>query len=274
MFLVEMERGCPFRCKFCLVGNISKPSRFLREDKVLDVASRGLELTKNIGLIGSSIDEHPDIEEIVRKLYKMGARISVSSLRIDRLKTPVLENIRRSGTRSITVAPEAGTERLRKLIGKGIRDEDIEEGAFKIKIAGIREVKLYFMFGIPGEDEGDIRAIRDVASKFRDVKLTINFSPFIPKAHTPFERLPMERKETLEEKIKLIRSLLKGYELKFESPSLSLLQGVLSRGDENVGRSILELERIREWERIIPSWEKYVYGELKGELPWDKIDVG
>lgn len=276
MFLIEAERGCFWRCKFCLVGHISRPPRTLPKDTVIELAKRGLELTKSIGIVGSSPGEHPEMGEITEELLRMGARISLSSLRLNTLKSRILTNIKRSGTRSVTLAIEAGTERLRNFIEKRLTDEDIERGALKIKNSGIREVKLYFMFGIPTETEEDLREIPRILENFRGLRVSLNFSPFVPKAHTPFERLPMEREESLEEKMKLIRSLLKGYEIKFESPDLSIFQGVLSRGDENIGRGLIDIERVREWKKKLPDWERYIYREIppREELPWNKIDVG
>ena len=156
LYLIEVERGCGWGCRFCLVNNAFRPERYRSLDRLLAEAETGLRYRKRLGLVGPAVTDHPHIEELVTRLRQMGAELSVSSLRIKPLSQVVLAALARGGARTITLAPEAGSERLRGLIAKGITENDILDAVTTVAGQGIRRLKLYFMIGLPSESEDDV----------------------------------------------------------------------------------------------------------------------
>ena len=261
MYLIEVERGCNWGCRFCLVSNCYKPMRFRSVDSLLNQAQIGLQYRKRLGLMGPAVTDHPQIEELVGKLHDVGAELSVSSLRIKPLSPVVLGEVIEGGTNTVALAPEAGSQRLRDIIGKRINEDDILKAVEKVAAQGIKQLKLYFMIGLPEETDEDIEAIALLVTKCKDnfdkhqswSRITLTIAPFVPKAGTPFQREGMASLDTLKHRLSLLKSKLpsKGISVKNESLEWSEVQAVLSRGDERLAAVLADMEKIS-----LSQWHK------------------
>jgi radical SAM superfamily enzyme YgiQ (UPF0313 family) len=292
LYLIEVQRGCNWGCRFCLVSNAFSPMRFRSVDKLLKQAEHGLKYRKRIGLVGPAVTCHPGIEELVARLRHMEAGISVSSLRIKSLSPSVLRELVKSGARSIALAPEAGSQRLRQSIKKDISENDILETMSKVAENRLKQLKLYFMVGLPSETDEDIKEIANLALRCKGIidkglggtRLTLNIAPFVPKAGTPFQRLPMAPIPVLEHRLSLLKNKLmpKGIKLNCESPAWSHIQGVLARGDVKVAEVLANTEKVTlsGWRKAVEkcqlNTDHYVLQEwdTAEKLPWGIIDLG
>ena len=249
LFLVEVGRGCARRCKFCVTPACYWPLRFRSVGAVLESVRVGLEHRKAIGLIGAAVSDHPGIDEIATRIVGLGARLSVSSLRADSVSDALLKALARSGAKSLTLAPEAGSERLRATIGKPITDEQIVATLTRAARAGMREAKLYFMIGLPGEGEEEVAAIPALVRRcLREsglARLTVAAGAFVPKPHTPYEHEPMLPVRELSRRLRFIREALRGergVRLALESANWSHTEGTLARGGRVLGEAIIAAE--------------------------------
>jgi radical SAM superfamily enzyme YgiQ (UPF0313 family) len=223
----------------------------------------------------------------------MDAVISVSSLRVKPISDVVLKALKESGTGNLTLAPEAGSERLRRAINKGVSREDILSAAGKIIDTGFRQLKLYFMIGLPMETEDDIEEIIDLASEIKEMaerrhsgcRLALTLEPFVPKAGTPFQRLPMTGEKILRKRLSYLKQRLerRGIEVRSESVSWAAVQGVLSRGDGRLDPVLTKVAKDRTlatWRQALAEYsidaDDYIGREisLKERLPWSYIDSG
>jgi len=292
LYLIEIERGCAHSCRFCLVGSAFRPARFRSLDHLVKQAEAGLLFRKRLGLVGPAVTDHPQIEQLFSSLIKMEAQFSVSSLRITSLTSRLLELLVRGGLRSIALAPEAGTETLRRVIKKGIQEEDVLEAVTLAAQKGIQQIKLYFMIGLPLESDEDVLSIASLTLAAKNIldkkrcktRLTINISPFVPKAGTPFQWLPMASLEVLQRRIGLLKNRLmrKGIQIKNESPQWSQVQTVLSRGDSNLAAVLARIGKnsLPEWRQAMQihgldiDWYAHQKWPVDQQLPWDVIDSG
>ena len=292
LYLIEVERGCNWSCRFCLVSTAFKPMRFRSVAKLMEQAERGLKYRKRLGLVGPAVSDHPQLEELLVGLNQMGAQFSVSSLRVGNLSNKVLSEIARGGARTITLAPEAGSERLRQVIKKGIGEDDILGAIGKLAEQGIKQLKLYFMIGLPSETEEDIEEIVKLTLKCKSIldkrqsgtRLTLNVAPFVPKAGTPFQRLPMAPIPILKHRLALLKNSLqpKGIKVKSESPAWSQIQAVLARGDTRVAKVLANTEevslsgwrRAAEKSQLDTDFYAHQRWEASQKLPWAIIDSG
>lgn len=292
LYLIEVERGCNWGCRFCLTGSAFYPMRPRSLDILLAEAAQGLQYRKRLGLVGAAVSDYPRIEELVYRLRQMGAELSISSLRIRPLSALVLGELARGGAKTIALAPEAGSERLRRVIKKGISEEDILQSVAKVAGEGIKVLKLYFMIGLPTESDEDIEEIIRLSLKCKAIldkpksgaRLVLNVSPFVPKAGTPFQWLPMVQPSLLSQRLALIKNRLapKGIKINAESPAWSQVQGVLSRGDEKVAQVLASIEEVslagwrREVEKCQLDIDFYAHQrwDIDGKLPWAMIDLG
>lgn len=292
MYLIEVQRGCAHGCRFCLVTGAYSPMRFRSAEKLIQQAQEGLQYRHRIGMMGPAVTDHPDIEEIMENLLQMGASISVSSLRLSSLNPRIIEMMVKGGLRSISLAPEAGSECLRTLIKKGLHEEQILQAINIAAEKGMQQIKLYFMIGLPGETDDDVQAIADLvtrglsiaSTRHRKTRLAINVSPFIPKAGTPFQWFPMASTDTLKHRIALLKELLagRGIEIKHESPQWSEIQAVLSRGDMRLARVLAEMEQISlsgfrhscARHDIDVEYFAHQLWQTTQKLPWSLIDSG
>ncbi len=250
LFLVEVSRGCGRGCRFCVTPTCYRPVRWRSAGVVLDSARAGLAYREAIGLVGAAVSDHPEIDEIARGVVDMGARLSVSSLRADSASPALIEALGKGGARSITIAPEAGSERLRRNIGKPIPEEQIVDVLARAQAAGIREAKLYFMVGLPGETEDDVQEIaalvRRCLRRSRLARVTAAAGAFVPKPGTPFAREQMLPARELSRRLRWLRDELrreKRVRVTVESGNWARVEWMLSRGDRRLGRAIADAEQ-------------------------------
>ena len=287
MFLMEISRGCGRGCRFCLAGYTYRPPRERSLPALLAQAKEGLRYRQRVGLVGAAISDYSRIDDLVSELRALDCKISVSSLRIKPLSERLVAALVESGTRTLTLAPEAGSERLRACINKGIAEDDILAAAELAQRYRFPALKLYFMVGLPGETREDIVAllalVQRIGQRYAGA-LSVNVSPFVPKAHTPFQWVAMAAPEVLEEHLALLREGLRklAVEFKAEGVPWSRVQGVLSRGDRRLGDVLVDLPaRVnpRLWQRALESHDlsedEYLRARGPDEpLPWSVVDVG
>lgn len=240
-FLVEIARGCKFKCHYCAYGNLYCRARFFTADQVINTVRRYKGKFNSVGLISAVVSSHPEAEKIAWAIANDGFRVSVSSLRADTLTEGLVAALSKSGSTSITIAPETGTEKLRRAIGKHISDEDIERAIELAEKHHMRSVKLYFMFGLPSETDEDVVAIgelvKSLAKRRKGMSFTVSACAFVPKKGTPLERFGMAPTQILERRSKLLLSSLKGAErvrISIESIRMSQLQALFSLGDRRM----------------------------------------
>jgi radical SAM superfamily enzyme YgiQ (UPF0313 family) len=280
MYLMEVTRGCGRGCHFCLAGAVYSPVRERSPDLLLDRAKKGLAFRQTLGLIGSSLSDYSHIEQLVRELRTLGARLSVASLRVDPLPEVLLKGLSESGAQTITIAPEAGSERLRKKIRKGISTGDIMRAAELVARYDFPHLKLYFMIGLPTEEDGDVEEIvellRGVRKRYRR-HITVNVTPFVPKAQTPFQHVAMAPRRVLEARFRHLRKGLRSLNVEAtgESPRRAEVQGVFARGDRLVGETLMALEGsdLQAWRRAVATTgldiERYLAARPTDDvLPW------
>jgi radical SAM superfamily enzyme YgiQ (UPF0313 family) len=279
LYLIEVERGCPWHCRFCLVSTAFRPMRFRSVATLLNQAEEGLHHRRRLGLVGPAVSDYPHLEELLSGLHHMGAQFSISSMRASRLPKEVLEKIVAGGAQTITLAPEAGSERLRQTINKGICEDDIIRATDRISRHGIKQLKLYFMVGLPTETDEDIAEIIRLTRQCKH-----QLDPFVPKGGTPFQRLPMAPVDTVKNRIARIKDSLaqEGIQLKCESPAWSQVQAVLARGDDSVANAlnIIEEDSLAGWRQAMTECQLdtdfYAHQEWpkNQKLPWAIIDAG
>ena len=248
MFLVEICRGCMRKCCFCAAKKAYHPYRYLNGEKVIEIVKNNLHLTNRVGLVGTVISDHPHIDYICDELMKLGVKISVSSFRADSASETLIRSLAQSGARTITIAPETGSEQLRKSIGKDITDEALINCATTAKQFGIKLLRLYFMLGIPGDDGEDIEAIAHLTSRLANilpVKLAIN--PFVPKPFTEFERKAMKTGDELRQDISKLRNLISRLHNAGMTPSSvkeSLLEAFYSRSGREASKYLSGVKKL------------------------------
>jgi radical SAM superfamily enzyme YgiQ (UPF0313 family) len=245
-FLLEVTRGCGHSCKFCLIGHICQPRRTRSFERLQELVQQGLEKTpvKKISLIGSSLGDLDRLEDLVGWLVTHGAEVSVPSLRADSVTKNLLEYLVKGGQRTLTIAPETGSSTLRKSVGKGLTDSDIELAVRTAESVGYNSLKLYFIIGLPGETNTDvdstIKMIKDVA-KNTTMRITASVNPFVPKARTRWELEPQLEIDTLRRILKHIENELKNIpRVTIETLDLrgARIQAALSIGNRSLGKVI------------------------------------
>ncbi len=285
LFLTEIARGCRHGCRFCLAGCLYRPLRERSAEALLEQARFGQRFRSKIGLVSAAVSEHSQIEQLVSGLQQMGMQISVSSLRVDPLPSVLLDALASGGTRTLTIAPEAGSERLRTAIRKGIQRQDILKAAEMASSYGFPELKLYFLVGLPGEDEEDVQAITELVGEISSVfrrHIVASVAPFVPKAHTAFEREAMASKSCLHERLQYLRRRLNAMDVRLtaESVSWAHVQAALSRGDRRLGRVLASVQKPSSagWSRAMNAHglhgESFVRARGADErLPWEFINI-
>ena len=295
-FLIEVGRGCPHGCRFCSTGFVYRPPRF-RPLSLLDKClQQGASMTDEIGLVGAAVSDLPDINKLCGQAFEKDTRISFSSLRADALSPELISILRQNKVKTATIAPDAGSERMRKVINKGITEEDVLNAAESLVAGGIPNLKLYFMIGLPTETMDDVEAIvllcKQIKHRFlkssrirkRIGEITVSLSSFIPKPFTPFQWIPMDEVRSLKKKIKKIKDGLKrvaNVRVHSDVPRWAYIQALLSIGDRKVAQILLLANQNRgNWPKTFKASpinpDFYVYRErsLNELLPWDFIDNG
>jgi radical SAM superfamily enzyme YgiQ (UPF0313 family) len=295
-FLVEVVRGCANLCRFCWAGYNYLPVRAFPKERILELARRAKPYSNKAGLVSIALCDHPEIEEILTSLVGMGYAISPASLRLDDLTPTIVRLLRESGERSITIAPETGSDRLRRVINKTVTNDEILAAANTIFGQGMESLKLYFMIGLPTETDEDLVAIRELTLQLREIMLkhakprgrigTIvgSVNPLVPKPGTAYQRLPMEETRSIEKKMQRMRSLMAGIEnvyFNIKSERHSFYQALLSLGDRRVAPAIEAAERNGgNWRAACAESgvdaNFYVFRDRSHDavLPWDIIDGG
>jgi radical SAM superfamily enzyme YgiQ (UPF0313 family) len=295
-FLVEVVRGCANLCRFCWAGYNYLPVRAFPTARILELAERARQHSKRVGLVSIALCDHPDIEEILTRLSAMGYSISPASLRLDDLTPTLVRLLRSSGERSITIAPETGSDRLRRVINKTVTNDEILASAEMIFANGVENLKLYFMIGLPTETDDDLVAIQDLTLKLREIMLAHargrgqvgrivgSVNPLVPKPGTAYQWLPMESDVVIERKIRHVRALMAGIDnvyFNIKSERHSFYQALLSLGDRRVAPVIEAAERNGgNWRAAAAEADVdaafFVFRDRTNDrvLPWDIIDGG
>lgn len=286
LYLIEVERGCGGNCLFCMVRVAFAPMRLRSTGCVLEQVEEGMQYRRRIGLVGPAVSDHPQIEEILSGIVGRGLGVSISSLRAETLNNEVLGLLAAGGSKSLVLAPEAGTSWLRHLIGKRLSDDRLLALAEEASRLGFKRLKLYFMLGLPTEADEDAYAIANLALRCRQacsgkLRITLNLAPFVPKAHTPLEREPMANLDVLRHRLELIRAAVAGYgiEVRGESPAWSQVQGILSRGDASLAPVIVCLPdaSLASWRRVAREQaleERFLARWPRDRvLPWAQIQM-
>lgn len=286
MYLMEIARGCGRGCRFCLAGYTYRPVRERSVAALLEQAQEGLRYRDRIGLVSAAVSDYSRIEELAMRLRGMGAKLSVSSLRVDPLPENLIRALAESSVRTLTIAPEAGSQRLRTLINKNVSADDLMRAAELAARYDFAQLKLYFMLGLPTEADEDVQALIDLTLATQERfprRITVNITPFVPKAHTPFQWVAMAPVEVLKERISRVEQALrpKGVAVKAESPAWATVQGVLSRGDKRVGQALVRVKRrsLAAWHRALRECgldaAEYLRERSPDEpLPWAVVDCG
>jgi radical SAM superfamily enzyme YgiQ (UPF0313 family) len=295
-FLVEVVRGCANLCRFCWAGYNYLPVRAFPTDRILELASAARVHANRVGLVSIALCDHPDIERILVCLKEMGYSISPASLRLDDLTPIIVRLLRESGERTLTIAPETGSDRLRRVINKTVTNDEILDRADLIFSSGIESLKLYYMIGLPTETDDDLVAIRDLTLQLRDTmmkhargrgqigRIIGSVNPLVPKPGTAYQWLPMEDPDRVEQKIKRLRSLTADIDnvyFNIKSERHSYYQALLSLGDRRVAPAIEAAERNgQKWRAAVAEAgvdaDFYIFRDRSRDaiLPWDIIDGG
>lgn len=297
--MVEVVRSCPELCRFCLASYLNLPFRSASlNDDLIPAIKKGLNATKRIGLLGASITQHPQFEELLDWLNNdqfEDIRLSLSSVRATTVSSKMTKILSRRNCKSITVAIESGSQRIRTLINKKLEEEEILAAAKYAKEGGLKRLKLYGMVGLPSETNDDVEATKDLLLKIKQkvsgLQLTLGVSTFVPKAHTPFQWYGV-REESNKRLQMLNRQLQKnGIEVRAESYRWSIIQALISRADRRLA-PVIALVRgknnsLGEWKKAYkkvkndshflktpPSWETVIHEDwsLERVLPWEHIE--
>jgi radical SAM superfamily enzyme YgiQ (UPF0313 family) len=288
-FLLEVTRGCGHSCKFCLVGHICRPRRTRSLKRLKELISLGREdtPTEKVSMIGSSLGDLDSLEELVCWTVDQGIEVSVPSLRADSVTKSLLDCLVKSGQRTLTIAPESGSARLRKIMGKGLDESDIELAVELAKNAGYSSLKLYFIVGLPEETDEDLRETVEMITKLAKtsgLKVTASVNPFIPKAQTRWEREPQPPIEEIRRKLHFVEKGVKETSrvtVETLDPRNARIQAVLSLGDRSLGPVIQKASeygglggwRRAEKETKIPFFSVANDAErLEGPLPWSFLN--
>ena len=294
MYIIEVARGCGRHCRFCMAGYCFRVPRVRPLEILKEGVDRAEKLGKKVGLMGAAISDYPEVDELVTYIRSKDMRYSCASLRADSLTQAVVDGLADSGQKTITIAPETGSERLRRVINKGISEEHLQNAATLSAKSGIQHMRLYIMIGLPTETDEDIEAIVGLAERTQahmaevgcKGRLTLSINPFIPKPFTPFQWMAMDNQKTVEKKLQYIKKSLqknRRIEVLVESPKEAYIQGVLARGDRRLGAVLAACAADRgsksfkaEMKAAGLDMDEMNYRERSFDefLPWSHLDMG
>jgi radical SAM family uncharacterized protein len=297
MALLEVGKGCGRGCRFCLEGQVYRPVRH-RTMEALGETVRKISAAgaQRIGLVGACVSDYPWIGQLLDTVQDSGLEVSISSIRADSLTDPLVAALARGGHRTLTVAPEAGTDRLRRGIRKAITDDQIFAACDLVRKHGIPNLKTYFMLGLPTETADDVEAIGDLAGRMLERlrvldprgrpfgRLTLSISSFVPKPWTPFQWAAFDGADSLARKLDVVKRAVRRFSnvrVLHENPREAALQALLARGDRRVADFLEIAARLGgDWRRALREWDRdpefYTTRERSTDerLPWDHFDVG
>lgn len=294
-FLMEVSRGCPHGCRFCSAGYVYRPPRFMPLSDLRQCLEKGISMTNRIGLVGAAVSDHPDIVELCRGTEE-NIHFGFSSLRADALDSGLVSVLNRGGVKTATIAPDAGSEHMRRVINKGITESDILNASELLVSKDIPNLKLYFMTGLPTESEDDAEAIADLCRRIKQRflassrikkrigEITVSLNCFVPKPFTPFQWAPMDETRILKQKIKQVKNGLKrvpNVRFQADMPRQAHIQALLSRGDRRIADLLLLAHQNKgNWPQTLKesslNTDDYIYRTRGFDeyLPWDIIDHG
>jgi len=295
-FLIEVSRGCPHGCRFCAAGYIYRPPRTRPLDLLRKAMATGAGLTCKIGLMGAAVSDLPDLKALCAEGRSRDLQLSFSSLRADAIDDDLIAALKSGRLKTATIAPETGSVRMRRVINKGLEEEDILSAAEKLVAGGIPNLKLYFMVGLPTEEDEDIQQIIALVKKIKHSFLsssrargrmgaiTVSLNSFVPKPFTPFQWCAMDEVSVLKHKIKKVKSGLgkvSNVRVHADVPRWAYIQALLARGDRRVGQLLLQAhENQGNWPQTFKSSAVnphfYIHRTRTRDelLPWDFIDHG
>src|SRR5574341_616292 len=297
MALLEVGKGCGRGCRFCLEGQVYRPVRHRSVEALrATVSALAAGGEKRVGLVGACVSDYPWIGELLKIVDEHGLELSISSIRADSLTPDLVAALARGGHRTLTIAPEAGTERLRRAIRKAISDEQVLTACDLVRAHGIPNLKTYFMLGQPTETDEDVDAIPRLAELMLERlrvldsaghpfgRLTLSISSFVPKPWTPFQWAPFDGAESLQAKLETVKRGVRRFSnvrVLHENPREAALQSLLARGDRRVGEFLaLAAGFDGDWRRALREWDGdpafYTTRarSVDERLPWDHFDVG
>ena len=293
-FIIEVERGCANRCGFCLASYMNLPVRFAQYGSIIETIDLGLKYTNKIALLGAQITAHPQFKDIckyVENIIDNGRKInmSISSLRADAFVPEIVNTLVKAGQKNLTLAIEAGSERLRRVINKNLTQEQIFKALETAHSCGLHGIKFYGMLGLPAETRQDIEELaalsKKIKEKYKGLDISFGFSTFVPKANTPFQWFGRGSEKSLEYKINYLKKELRklGIQISVSSTKWDYCQAVLSRGDGNLTDYLIEVYRLGGKlgafkkaaknlgiDTDFYALENYGYDKV---LPWDFIDI-
>jgi radical SAM family uncharacterized protein len=296
MALVEVNRGCPRGCRFCGACFVYHPFRSRSLSGLESSAKESLAEGYRIGLTGTAVSDDPHLLPLCRSILSQQGAISLSSIRVDAVSDPLAQCLKEGKVQTVAIAPEAGSERLRRVLKKAYTDEEILKSIDILGEHGLSQIKCYFLIGLPSETDEDVKGILHLAKQIRhrilshrkgqsrNWKVVLSVNPFIPKPATPFQWASMDGVGELKRKLKIIQRGLKGekgMEMIHDLPKWAYIQALLSRGDRRVGKILMAVRHYQgNWGKALqetninPDFYVYRKRDMDEIFPWDFIDHG